>query len=60
LRALITLNGALKLASAAKTLPVRRWHARQWHTPTPRGSPSTSMRSWPQEHEALLEVIGES
>src|SRR5579862_3415936 len=45
--------GALKPASAANTLPVRRWQARQWQTPTPRGSPCTSMRSWPQEHEAV-------
>jgi hypothetical protein len=29
-----TLNGAEKLANAAKTLPVIRWQARQWHTPT--------------------------
>jgi hypothetical protein len=28
-------------ARAAKTLPVLRWQARQWQSPTPRGSPST-------------------
>jgi hypothetical protein len=35
------LNGARKLANVAKTLPVRFWQARQWQTPTPRGSLST-------------------
>jgi hypothetical protein len=39
------MNGAAKLASAAKSLPVLRWHARQWQIPTPRGSPFTSIRS---------------
>jgi hypothetical protein len=35
---------------------VRRWHARQWHTPT-RGVPCTSMRSWPQLQEAVRVVM---
>jgi len=40
-----------------KTLPVLRWQARQWHIPTTLGSPVTSIRSWPQEQDAVREFI---
>src|SRR5690606_39025792 len=35
-------------ACAPKTLPVRRWQARQWHTETRIGSPSHERRNRPQ------------
>jgi hypothetical protein len=35
-----------------KTLPVRRWQARQWQIETRTGSPSTVSRSCPQLHAA--------
>jgi hypothetical protein len=47
-----TEYGVANAANAANTLPVRRWHAKQWQTPTPKGSPRTSMLNWPQEHDA--------
>ncbi len=37
----------------AKALPVRFWHARQWHIEIRSGSPSQEMLSWPHEHEAV-------
>lgn len=49
--------GGGEVRSVAKTPPVLRWQARQWQTPTPCGSPLTSMRNWPQEQEAAREGI---
>jgi hypothetical protein len=40
-------------AWAPKTLPVRRWHARQWQTDTRTGSAEVIAESWPQEQEAV-------
>ena len=40
-------------ACAPKTLPVRRWQARQWQTETRTGSPVTSALSRPQLQEAI-------
>jgi hypothetical protein len=40
-----------------KTLPVRRWHSRQWHIETRTGSPSHVMSNCPQLHAARRVVI---
>jgi hypothetical protein len=46
-------ESAGKRAWAPKTLPVRRWQARQWQTETRTGSAVVTAESWPQEQEAV-------
>ena len=46
-----------KRAWAPNTLPVRRWHAWQWHIETRIGSPDTLAVSWPQLQEAVRSVM---
>src|SRR6185369_11401634 len=47
-------------ACAPNTLPVRRWHARQWHTDTRTGSPTTCACNCPQLHAATREDWGDA
>jgi hypothetical protein len=44
-------------AWAAKTLPLRRWQARQWQIETRTGSPLTLAVIWPQLQEAERVII---
>ena len=55
---MITTFSRGKRAWAPKTLPVRRWQARQWQTEIRTGSPVVVRESWPQLHEAVRVVIG--
>jgi hypothetical protein len=50
---------ASNLAWAPKTLPVRRWQARQWQIETRTGSPSTLSRSCAQLHAACRVLTSE-
>src|SRR5438046_10768392 len=46
-----------KRAWTPKTLPVRRWHAKQWQTETRIGSTAVTTVSCPQLHDAVRTVI---
>ena len=48
----VVTRSASNRAWTPKTLPVRRWQARQWQIETRTGSPSTVSRSCPQLHAA--------
>jgi hypothetical protein len=52
-----TTPDRLNLACAPKTLPVRRWQARQWQIETRTGSSRVVNVNWPQLQEAVLVFI---
>src|SRR5665213_1187298 len=54
----MTTEVAWNRAWAPKTLPVRRWQARQWQTETRMGSVEVTAESWPHEQEAVRIGIG--
>src|SRR5438128_12365892 len=60
----IVTCSASNRAWTPKTLPVRRWQARQWQIETRTGSPSTVSRSCSQLHAAcrvlMIVIVGSS
>src|SRR5689334_3050156 len=56
LPSIATIDLRLKYALSLKTLPVRRWHCRQWQVETRDGSPLTLIRNWPQQQSAVRSI----